>query len=62
MRTAGFTLMLLGATSFLFPLMNRRSMIMSVFGEHEHVAAIASLTVGALLFGLSFRKKKEAKK
>lgn len=62
MRTAGFTLLLLGATSFLFPLFERRSMIMQVFGEHEKIAAIAAIAVGAVLFGLSFRKKKEATK
>ena len=62
MRTAGFFLALLGASSFLFPLFDRKSMIMSVFGEHEKVAAIASLAVGAVLFLLSFRKKKEEKK
>ncbi|HZE97800.1 MAG TPA: hypothetical protein VE981_12295 [Planctomycetota bacterium] len=62
MRTAGFTLLLLGATSFIFPMIGRRSMIMGVFGEHERIAAIASLAVGALVFALSFRKKKEEKK
>lgn len=62
MRTAGFTLLLLGASSFLFPLIHRRSMIMSVFGEHERVAAIASIVVGVILFGVSFRKKKDATK
>ncbi|MBV8880112.1 MAG: hypothetical protein JO332_09130 [Planctomycetaceae bacterium] len=62
MRTAGFTLLLLGATSFVFPLIGRRSMIMSVFGEHEKYAAIGALAVGAVLFLLSFRKKKEEKK
>ena len=59
MRTAGFLLALLGATSFLFPLFERKSMIMSVFGEHEKVAAIASMALGAALFLLSFRKKKK---
>jgi len=64
MRTGGFTLLLLGATSFLFPMIGRRSMIMSVFGDYEKPAAIASLAVGAVLFGLSFfvGKKKEEKK
>lgn len=62
MRTAGFFLALLGATSFLFPLFERKSLIMSVFGEHEKVAAIASIAVGTALFLLSFRKRKEAEK
>ena len=61
MRTAGFALLLLGATSFLFPLIGRQSMIMSQFGEYEKPAAIASLAIGAVLFGLSFRKKKDKK-
>ncbi len=64
MRTGGFTLLLLGATSFLFPMIGRRSMIMSVFGEYEKPVAIASLVIGAVLFGVSFvvGKKKEEKK
>jgi len=62
MRTGGFTLLLLGATSFLFPMIGRRSMIMSVFGEYEKPAAIAALVVGAVLFGLSFLKKKKDEK
>ena len=66
MRTGGFTLLLLGASSFLFPMIGRRSMIMSVFGEYEKPAAIASLVIGALLFGISFvvggKGKKEEKK
>jgi hypothetical protein len=62
MRTGGFTLLLLGATSFLFPMIGRRSMIMSVFGEYEKPAAIAALAVGAVLFGLSFLKKKKDEK
>ena len=64
MRTGGFTLLLLGATSFIFPMIGRRSMIMSVFGAYEKPAAIASLVIGALLFGVSFvvGKKKEEKK
>ncbi len=61
MRTAGIFLALLGATSFVFPLFELRSMIMSVFGEHERTAAIAAVALGAILFGLSFRKRKEPK-
>jgi hypothetical protein len=62
MRTAGLFLALLGATSFLFPLFKMRSRIMSVFGEHETIAAGAAIAVGAVLFLLSFRKRKEEKK
>lgn len=58
LRNIGFLLLLLGASSFLFPLFGWRSRIMSTFGEHERIAAIASLAVGAILFGLSFRKTK----
>lgn len=62
LRNVGFVLVLLGASSFIWPMMGGRSRIMSVFGEHERAAAIASLGVGAVLFGLSFRKKKEEEK
>ena len=61
-RNIGFFLLLLGGSSFIFPLFEWRSKIMSVFGEHERIAAIAALAVGAVLFGLSFRKKKEEEK
>ena len=64
LRNIGFLLLLLGGSSFLFPLLGWRSRIMSTFGEHEKIAAIASLAVGVILFGLSFRggKKKEEEK
>jgi len=58
LRNVGFVLLLLGASSFIWPLMGGRSRIMSVFGDHERTAAIASLVVGAVVFGLSFRKQK----
>ena len=61
-RNVGFVLLLLGASSFIFPMLNLRSRIMAAFGEHERIAAIASLAVGAVLFALSFRKKKEEEK
>lgn len=64
LRNAGFVLVLLGASSFIWPLISggRRRGIMAFFGEHEQIAAIACLAVGAVLFGLSFRKKKEEEK
>ena len=58
LRNIGFLLLLLGGSSFLFPMFGWRSRIMSAFGEHERIAAIASLALGAILFGLSFRKTK----
>ena len=61
-RNIGFVLLLLGASSFVFPMFGWRSKIMSTFGEHERIAAIASLVVGGVLFALSFRKQKEEKK
>ena len=61
-RNIGFVLVLLGASSFVFPMFGWRSKIMSTFGEHERIAAIASLAVGGVLFALSFRKPKEEKK
>jgi hypothetical protein len=62
LRNIGFLLVLLGASSFLFPLIGLNSRIMVLFGEHQKVASIAFLAVGAVLFGLSFRKPKEEKK
>ena len=62
MRSAGVLLLGLGATSFLFPLIGRRSMIMGVFGPYETYAAIGALVLGAVALALSFRPRKEAKK
>ena len=64
LRNIGVILLLLGASSFLWPMIQegRRSKIMAVFGEHEKIAATASLAVGAVLLGLSFRKKKDGEK
>jgi hypothetical protein len=62
LRNIGFFLLLLGASTFLFPLMGKRSLIMMNFGEYEKIAAWVALGLGAVLFGLSFRKKKEEKK
>jgi len=59
LRDVGFVLLLLGASSFIWPMIREgRRGILSFFGEHEKTAAIASIVVGAVVFGLSFRKKK----
>jgi hypothetical protein len=55
LRNVGFLLLLLGASSFLFPLIGLRSRIMSAFGEHETLLAGIFLGAGALAFALSFR-------
>jgi hypothetical protein len=59
LRNIGFLLLLLGASSFVFPLMGMSSRIMRQFGEQEKLVAGITLGVGAVLFGLSFRGKKE---
>ena len=60
LRNIGFLLLLFGASSFLWPMIQegKRSRVMSVFGEYERIAAGAFLGVGAVLFGLSFRRPK----
>lgn len=63
LRNIGFVLLLIGGSYYVFPLFNARSRILSLFGEQQQIAAIASLAVGAVLFALSFRgKKKEEEK
>jgi arginine exporter protein ArgO len=63
LRNIGFLLVLLGASSFFFPMIGFRSRIMSAFGENEKIAAGVALGVGAVVLGLSFRgKKKEEQK
>lgn len=63
MKTAGIFCILAGVSSFVLPMMGRRSFIMGLFGEHEKIAAGVALGVGALilLVGL-MRKKKDPKK
>ncbi len=62
MRNAGFLLVALGASSLLFKSLGRQSLVMSVFGPYEQAAAIGFLAAGAVVFALSFRKKKDAPK
>ena len=62
LRNIGFLLLLVGGSYYLFPLFNARSRILSLFGDHQQIAAIAALAEGAVLVGLSFRKKKEEEK
>ena len=62
LRNIGFLLLLLGASTFVFPLFNMTSRIMRLFGDQEKIAAIAALAVGAVLFGLSFRGTKGEEK
>ena len=62
LRNVGFLLLLLGASSFLFPLMGMRSRIMSAFNEHEKLAAGIFLGAGAIVFAISFRGKKDETK
>jgi hypothetical protein len=56
MRTAAYALIALGVSSFLFPLIGRRSLILGVFGPYEQIAAIVSIVLGAIALGLSLRK------
>jgi hypothetical protein len=62
MRSVGVILLGLGATSFLFPLVGRRSMVMGVFGPYEKYAAVVALVLGAITLGLSFRNPKNVQK
>jgi len=64
LRNIGFILILLGLSSFLWPILSggSRRGVMAYFGEHEKTAAIASLAVGGVIFALSFRKKKDPEK
>jgi hypothetical protein len=60
MRSWGVFLVLLGGLSFVWPLMGRRSFILSHFGEYETPAALGVITAGLILVALSFRKRKAA--
>jgi len=59
LRNVGFLLLLLGASTFVFPLINMRSRIMSLFGEHEKLVAAIFLGAGAVVFAMSFRGKRD---
>jgi hypothetical protein len=58
MRSWGVFLVALGGLSFVWPLMGRQSMILSMFGEYERPAALGVISAGVVLVALSFRKKK----
>lgn len=58
MRSWGGFLALLGSLSFVWPLLGRRSFILSVFGDYEKPVALGVITAGVVLMALSFRKKK----
>jgi hypothetical protein len=60
MRSWGVFLVALGGLSFIWPLMKRQSMILSLFGEYETPAALGVISAGIVLIALSFRKKKPA--
>jgi hypothetical protein len=60
MRSWGVFLILLGGLSFVWPLLGRRSFILSFFGEYETPAALGVITAGLILVALGFRKRKAA--
>jgi hypothetical protein len=62
MRTAGFFLIVAGASSYVLKAIGRQSLIMGTFGEYEKYAAPAVIVLGAILVVLSLRKKKDEKK
>ncbi len=59
MRSWGWFLILLGGLSFLWPLLGRRSFILSAFGEYEKPAAAGVITAGVVLVVLSCLGKKK---
>ena len=62
MRGLGVGLLVIGAGSFILPMMNMQFKLVSVFGPYEKPAAIGMIVVGAILTGLSFRGQKADKK
>lgn len=58
MRTAGILLVVLGVSSFLFPLIGRRSMILGLFGPYEKAAAISAIVLGAIALAVDLRNKR----
>ena len=60
MRSWGGFLALLGGLSFVWPMLGRRSFILSAFGDYEKPVALGVITAGLVLVALSFRKKRQA--
>jgi hypothetical protein len=61
MRGLGVMLLVIGAGSFVLPMMGRQFILVSVFGEYEKAAAIGMIVLGAVLTVLSLRGQKEKK-
>ena len=62
MRGLGVMLLVIGAGSFILPMMGRQFILVSVFGQYEKAAAIGMIVVGAILTVLSLRGQKADKK
>jgi hypothetical protein len=59
MRSWGIFLAALGGLSFVWPMLGRRSFVLSFFGEYEKPAALGLVTAGTVLILLSFRRRKK---
>ena len=58
MKTVGLFLVLLGASSYILPMLGRHSFILSFFGAQEKFAAPAAIGLGVVILLLGLRKKK----
>lgn len=61
MRGLGLMLLIVGAGSFILPMLGRQFILVSVFGQYEKPAAIGMIVVGAILTLMSLKGQKEKK-
>jgi hypothetical protein len=61
MRSWGIVIAVIGVSHWILPQLGLQHAIFRLFGAYPLQAAVGMIVVGAVLFGLSFRKKPEKK-
>ncbi len=61
MRSWGVVLAVIGVSHWILPKLGLQHAVFRLFGDYQTHAAVGMIVVGAVLVGLSFRKKPEKK-
>jgi uncharacterized membrane protein YuzA (DUF378 family) len=54
----GVTLAVIGALSFVLPLIGVQHILISIFGAHERIAAVAFIVVGLAMMAMGYNSRK----
>jgi hypothetical protein len=58
MKNLGVLLLVLGAGSFILPMLGLQFKLMRLFGDAQPIVAIIAVLLGAVLLGISFMRQK----